>query len=770
MRAVLRWIRSDLRAHPCQVLVELLVVGGVLTALLLSVTVLEGATNPWRGLFAQSRGAQIWMHLAHGTPKTVATQITDLRQIAGVTAAVGPYTTAAATIVQGPVQSAVELRAMTPRMPRIGRLLVREGSWLRPSAPGGVVLEASFAQAIHVTVGSRLVINGIDGPTARVFVIGIAATSDQGFYPDQTPGLAWVQLPLLRQVEPISRHTEEVVGLQISDPADTSPIVQQAAADLSGALRNVSTWTQVEQSMARGDPLLGLLLALFGLVTLGGAVLVIASATGGRVVVQLEDLATLKTLGFTPGQIAGMVVAEHASVGLVGAGLGVVATRELTFPLLRGIPASVVPAVAPLPALWIVLIAVAVEFLVILAAAFPGWRAGRVSAVVAVRRPLPAGHLSQLARVAMLSRFPPAVVLGARAAFIRRLPAILTVGGLAVSMAVITIGLGVASTVNDIQRHPADIGLAAALTVSPGELSQAEAARIVAGDRQVAHNYPSVQVTALLATGQTTITTLGLGTSARPYPFHVAEGRLYHAAGQAVASQGLLDLLHVQVGNFVPMQINGVPVIFHIVGRIVEPEYNGQVLAYGLDTLKQAGVVSPPVYDSLVLRPGVTASGARTHLLALSGGRLDVAEITDPASPLGIISPMLIGLIAVLALVGLASVLTASAVGIRDQLRDVGALRAIGLTPRQVMISLVSSTAALAVIAIAAGATAGLLVSTRLINLGAQVYGIGSGIGRPPSVLAMAVAILIAAAGATLTAIVPARRVATIPVAAMLGP
>jgi hypothetical protein len=86
------------------------------------------------------------------------------------------------------------------------------------------------------------------------------------------------------------------------------------------------------------------------------------------------------------------------------------------------------------------------------------------------------------------------------------------------------------------------------------------------------------------------------------------------------------------------------------------------------------------------------------------------------------------------------------------------------------MISLISSTAALAVIAIAAGATAGLLVSTRLINLGAQVYGIGSGIGRPPSVPAMVVAILIAAAGATLTAIVPARRVATIPVAAMLGP
>jgi len=146
----------------------------VLTALLLSVTVLEGATNPWRGLFAQSKGAQIWMHLAPGT------KVPGLPQIAGVTAVAGPYTTTAATIVQGPVESAVELRAMTLVMPQVGRLLVRQGSWLRGAEPDGVVLEASFAQAIHATVGSRLVINGIDGPTARVRVIGIAAVHRVG--------------------------------------------------------------------------------------------------------------------------------------------------------------------------------------------------------------------------------------------------------------------------------------------------------------------------------------------------------------------------------------------------------------------------------------------------------------------------------------------------------------------------------------------------------------------------------------------------------------
>ncbi len=762
MRAMLRWIRSDMRAHPGQVIVEMLVVGGVLTALLLSATVLEGATNPWRGLFAQSRGAEIWMHLEPGT------KVLGLRQIPGATIA-GPYTTTAAMIVKGQVESAVELRVMTPVMPQVGRPLLRQGSWLTRSEPDGVVLEDSFAQAIHATVNSVLVISQAGGLTARARVIGIAATSDQGFYPSQTPGLAWVQMPLLRRVEPVGGPTEELIGIQISDPAQTSSVVQRVEAELPGLVWSVSTWTQVEQSMVRGDPLLGLLLALFGLVALGGAVLVIATATGGRVLVQLEDLATLKMLGFTPAQIMAMVVTEHAAVGLVGAGLGVAAAWELTFPLLRGIPATVVAAVAPLPVPWIAVIAGSAEFLVVLAAASPAWRAGRVSAVVAARRPLPVGHLSQLARLAMWSRFPPAIVLGARAAFVRRLPAALTVGGLGISMAVITIGLGVAATVDGLQRNPADIGLAATVTVSPGELTPGHAARIVASDRQVARAYPSVQVTALLTNG-TTITTLGLGTAARPYPFHVIQGHIYRAPLQAVVSQGLFDQLHLKLGHFEAMEINGIPVVVQIVGRIVEPEYNDQVLAYGLDTLNQDGVVSLPVYYSLVLRPGVTASAARNHLLAVSGGRLDVTEITDPASQLGIIRPMLTGLIAVLALVGLASILTASVVGIRDQSRDVGALRAIGMTPRQVMASLISSTAALAVIAVAAGATAGLLVSTRLINLGAQLYGIGSGIGRPPSVEVMAVAILVAVTGATLTAVVPARRVAAIPVATMLRP
>ena len=79
----------------------------------------------------------------------------------------------------------------------------------------------------------------------------------------------------------------------------------------------------------------------------------------------------------------------------------------------------------------------------------------------------------------MASRLPPAIMLGSRAAFVRRLPALLTIGGLAVPMIMITIGLGFWSTLDEVQRDPAEIGLAAGLTASPGSMTSG--GRVAAG-------------------------------------------------------------------------------------------------------------------------------------------------------------------------------------------------------------------------------------------------------------------------------------------------
>lgn len=759
MRAMLRWIRADLQARLGQTLVAACVVAGVVACLLLSATLLEGATNPWRGLFAQTRGAHIWLHLSQGT------SVSPIRALPDVAGLAGPYPAAAATLVTSGLTSPVELRAMPDRLPEIGRPLIRSGSWL---GHGGVVLEASLAEAVRAGPGSWLTLEGLDGSLVRVRVTGVADTSDQGFYPAQTPGLIWVSPGLLRQVEPVAKHTEEVAGLRLTDQGATGFVVQQIATEYGGDV-SVTTWRDVQQSMARGDPLLGLLLALFGLVALGAAVLAIANATGGRVLVQLQDLAVLKTLGFTPAQVVGMLLAEHAAVGGAGVAAGVGLAQLLTDPLLRGLPAAVLPAIAPLPWTWVALIAGGTEAAVLLATAVPGWRAARVLPLPS-RVPAPAGRLSRLARVALLTHLPPAVVLGARAAFLRRTTAALTIGGMALPMLMITIGLGFWSTLDGVQRNPGDIGLAAPVTVAPGAMSVRDAQRVIAADPAVAAVYPSVRIDTLLPGENSAITALAIGGSRRPFPFHVAAGRIYRAPDQAVASEGLLTAAHLRIGEMIRITVGGVPVGLMITGRIIEPEYGGRVLAFGLDALSQAGAVAPRVSYSLVLRPGVSPVAARDQLLRMSGSQLQVTITPNPADQLGVMRVLLGGLIGVLALIGITNLITASAVALRDHLRDVGALRALGLTPRQVMASLVTRTGVLALIAAACGAAAGLAVSSWLIDSGGQAYGIGSGIASPPSAAATTLAVVAAVAAAAVAAVFPARQAARSPIAELLGP
>src|SRR6201997_2590401 len=211
MRGTLRWARADLRACRSEALLTIGVVAGVVAALVLATMLLQGAVNPWQQLFARTRGADALIYFQNGT------NTNQLRYVAGIREIGKPYQAASATLEQSAVRSPVELRAMKPAMPAMSAPLVVAGTWLRSSAPDGAVIEASFAQAVRVGVGSRITVLGIDGHQAQMRVIGVADTADQGFYPQWTPGLLWVQPRLLTTVEPNPSETQEVVGLRLFD-------------------------------------------------------------------------------------------------------------------------------------------------------------------------------------------------------------------------------------------------------------------------------------------------------------------------------------------------------------------------------------------------------------------------------------------------------------------------------------------------------------------------------------------------------------------------
>src|SRR6202020_1970013 len=105
----------------------------------------------------------------------------------------------------------------------------------------------------------------------------------------------------------------------------------------------------------------------------------------------------------------------------------------------------------------------------------------------------------------------------------------------------------------------------------------------------------------------------------------------------------------------------------------------------------------------LVLKPGVPAAAARASLLAESHDRLDVQVVPNPASGLRVVQLVIAISVVILAVIALANLLTATVVGMRDHGHEVGVLAAMGLTPRQVMATLVVNTMILTALGVTSG-------------------------------------------------------------------
>lgn len=765
MRVAVRWIRADLRSRRLQALLAINVIAGVVIALIVGVTLLEGTMNPWRGIFTRSNGAHVWIHTRPGT------DLQPLARLEGVTAIAGPYQTAAATVVRNGRRSHLELRAMGPELPAVARPLLADGRWLSPSVPDGVVLEQSFAGYLGIRVGDSLTIESLDGATRPLLVAGIADTADQVPYPDSGQGLVWSLQSVLTAIQPMPEKTQQLVGLRSSDSAMADFIAQRAATAIpEKQLQSMSTWRDVREKMELDDRLLGSFLALFGIVGLVAAALAIGNTMGGWVLGRMRDIALLKTLGLTPAQIMRILLMEQSFIGLIGIVLGVLGARLATSSRLSPLwPDSLATKTAtPIPSGRIWMIAGGVAGVLLLAMVVPAWRGSRTSPLAMVGISPPSGHLSRLARLALLVRFPPALVLGVRDAFTRRARAVLTIVGLAVPMFMATIALGCLATLNFFEHHPERVGFSGAMTIRATGMTDDQATKLINSDHDVAGSYPGGYTEALLPGQTRTVRLRAVGMSINPYPYAVAEGRLHRAAGEAVAGQGLLNTLRARVGERIRLKIGARPVVLHIVGRTIEPERNGEVLSVGLDTLEDIPEAAAPQFIAAVLRPGADPETVRNRLLESSGRRLDVQVVPNAADQLAIVRTLIPALLALLALTGLANLLTATSVGLHDHVRDLSVLRAVGLTPRQAGATMVAGTTLLALLAMIAGAVLGTVLAPWLIDLQGEGSGVGSGIGRPPAAATLLGVIVIALVMTALTAFLPARRAARIAVAVAL--
>jgi putative ABC transport system permease protein len=181
------------------------------------------------------------------------------------------------------------------------------------------------------------------------------------------------------------------------------------------------------------------------------------------------------------------------------------------------------------------------------------------------------------------------------------------------------------------------------------------------------------------------------------------------------------------------------------------------VVDFGLDALPAASA-SAPMFYSLVLKPGVSPAAARAVLLRASGDRLDIQVAANPAASLGVVRVVIAVAVVILALIAMANLLTATDIGLRDHVHEAGILKAMGLTPRQVMATLVVSTTIVTAIGVVAGVIAGLAVAPGLINAQGQASGIGWGIATAPPPATIVALVAAALAGAVAAALFLAAR------------
>ncbi|MDN0194954.1 FtsX-like permease family protein [Streptomyces sp. S.PNR 29] len=748
MRATLRWAHSDLRTHRGEALFLVLATAGIVVSLLLATALFGYATNPWQRVFTQSHGAHVWLHTA---PSTDTGKLTTLE---GVDSVAGPYPTASATVASRGTRASVELRGTTQR-PSVGRPLLTSGRWLDPATPDGVVLESRLARALLAEPGDKLT---LPGTARRLTVLGVADSAEPRYRPGEQPGLVWALPSAVRAPD------AQVIGLRLTDPGDTDYAVQRAVTVLgAGAIGEVSTWQQARAEAQGDNRLLGQVLGLFGLGALVAAGFAVHGAIGTRIRGHLRDISVLKAIGFTPGQVVRVFLLQHLAYALLGA----VAAAALTQVLGGRIPGRLGDAVGVwqgLPGHTVALFAVPVGAVLFIGATtgLAAWRAGRVSPVPVPRPAAPlGGRLSGVARRALGVRVPPALVLGWHRAFTRRPRSLATVARLALPLLLIVVAMSAWTTIDRFHSRPEQVGLPAALAVRADTgLSDRAARTLLERDPQVAAAYPGVEVAALVPGQTATIALRGLGTREDPYPYALAEGRTADGPDEAVAGQGLLDLLDVHVGDWVRMTIGDQPQILHIVGRSIEPENAGRVISTSLDTLRENDPQLRPTLYQLRLAPGADPHEVADRLATAGGGHLDVHTVTNPADGLSPLRGVVLGLIAVLALIGLIELLTAIGGTVRESERDLLALKAIGLSPRQITAITVTATGCTALAAVLVAMALGLPLAHWLIDAQGRSNGIGAGIAQGPSAVLLLLLGTAAVLGAAALAALPAGRAA----------
>ncbi len=707
------------------------------------------------------------------------------------------------------------------------------GALLGTGDDDGALVSAELARQAGLGVGSTITLIGDPAAAPTAFrVVGVLLSTPG----DPDPGGRTVIVALEAAQRLFATDRVTAVDLLLADGASAAGVIAELDRRLTVEPYTVSTPADVAAALEAATAETRAAIALVAAVALFGGAFLIFNTLSMTVAERARDVGLFRAAGMTRRQVILMVLLSAAHLGVVGVALGLLAGIGLAagaVGLLGGTGAALAELSLPPGAL---ALGVLLGFIVTAAAAVePALRAGGISPVAALRlrldqgavlrarlrwllfvfgvvglvglflwpgaaagqagllRPLAAFALllgitlaapfvaGPLGRIAGLVVAPilPAEARLTRGALTRdRSRTALTVGSLAVAIAVLVALAGVAGStrqaatgwlvdvvpgellLTSIRPVAADEPAAAEIAALPGVAHVSPLARFSVALGGTRADAAAVVGADLLADGRLTLTA---GSPAAAFA-------ALDAGGAAIVPRSVAERKGLAVGSRLAILSGTGPLDLEVVAiaeRTIPGAMAEAILVGWPDATDRLGVLGA---DAFAVRfgPGQEASARPAVEEAARGLALEPATLDQAAGAIGASIDRRALLFAALAAVALVvaalGIVNTLAMNVLERVRELAVLRAMGLTRRQAWRLVVLEAAILGLVGALLGALAGLATGAVLIQLAG-----GSGVPYQAPWAAAAAALGGGIVLAVLAALYPARMASRVEIIGALG-
>ncbi len=748
MRAVVRAGWAAVRRRRLQSLVIGAVVLLSSGTALLALGLLVASNAPFDRAFTYQQGA-------HATASFDAAKVSraDLAATTdrpGVTAAAGPFDAVRAQLVSesAPLPTGL-IVGRADAASTVDRLDLTDGRWL--TGPGQIVLSRDAVEDGDrvFRVGSQITVDVAGTPSLQVVGIAdsVTGTADAWVWPTQTDVLHAEGAAASRQMLYRFASAGSDAAIQASLNQATMALPDDA---LTGASTYLTAKLRAQDAIAAMVPFV-VAFAVLGLVM---SVLIVVNVVAGAVVAGFRTIGVQKTLGFTPGQVVGVYAAQILAVCVPACLLGVALGRLLATPLLAETArAYSLSGLATIPAWVHLVVLLGVPAIVGLAAAGAAARAGRLSAVqaITVGRAPRSGRGFRVRRALAATRLPRPVSFGLGTPSARPARAAATVVAVLLGATTVVLAAGLATSLARVEAafsraSAVQVNVELAPAMGPGgtrsgpvvvpedELADPAAVRAAIGAQPGTARLVGVRQTEVDFAGSTKpleVSAYDGDASWVGYP--LISGRWYHGPDQAVAGSRMLRLTGTKVGDHITISTERGQRRIHIVGEVFSGTGEATIL---MDAAGLAGLVERVAPDRFeVALTGGTDPHAYVQALSAAVGSMAVLpQVTGEGSD---VIRVMLGLISTLSLLlaGVAAlgVFNTVVLNTRERVHEIGVLKSIGMTPRQVGVMVVTSMVTIGLVGGALAVPLGWALHRWIL----PVMGNAAGTGIPDSVVAV---------------------------------